>query len=87
MIGFDRRYSGIKLVSWLQRRCICGKFLSRFQHKFCSVCSDKIRKLQEENYHKEHKVFGSHSKDYREYNNLRSYVFNHADRLNVGDII
>ena len=36
-----------KLISWTDRHCECGRFLSKRQHKHCSDCV-KIRPPKEE---------------------------------------
>jgi hypothetical protein len=48
------RRNGRVLESWTQRRCSCGRFLSKHQLKYCSECSERIKTVQCEESHRRH---------------------------------
>jgi predicted amidophosphoribosyltransferase len=61
---YAKRTNETILVSWIQRRCEkCGRFLSKLQSKYCSLCGKKayiekgIRKYKQN--HRQVRIFGT----------------------------
>ncbi len=54
-----------ELTTWIQRRCkLCGKFLSKFQRIYCSICGNKENQ-QKRNYAKNKDKRREASKNWR----------------------
>jgi hypothetical protein len=86
MVGYGRIYLHGKLVAWSQRRCVkCQRFLAKFQKLYCSKCADKIEK---ERSIKRCSEWRDKNHEYhRTQESLRYLVLNHADELEVGQIL
>ena len=78
----NKGHHGVFTLSvWRQKRCVCGKFLSIKQLKYCTDCARKKVIAKCSKYDKSHKV------SRREIRALRQRIYRNADRFNIGDLV
>ena len=88
-------YSCGKLLVWTDRRCKCGRFLSKIQKKYCSRCAQKVSKEKHNLITREwgklnrNKVNEENKKVYHRdgHGLLKLRVYRHVDEINVGDYV
>ena len=69
-----------KLSTWIQRKCeVCRKFLSKKQHRFCSLHGNKKNQQR--------RLYLNYMEEIKEISRLRKKVLNHIEEFEVGDYI
>jgi hypothetical protein len=85
----NRTYSHNKLKTWLVRNCVkCGKFLSLGREKYCLDClKESTRESNRKGANGRMGRYRNNHPEVRELERLRTRVYLHSERFNIGDIV